>query len=184
MTDSAAAPARPEATPAAGRTQNELPSGTNITQIREILFGQTQRENEGRFRRVEENISRLRDELMERLDLMHAQIDREIQAAKSESTQMGLQFAERVKALEDHLRGEVKSNAKFLQGNLDAMRLDLENAVRGLSNSKTGRNDLADYLIEVGLRLKGEPTLNALDEQLKALVAPADPAAGSGNGKR
>ena len=82
-------------------------------------------------------------------------------------------LAARLKAAEDHLHAELRAEAKQAQRGLDALRTDVDDAVRALTDGKTNRIDLADHLIEIGARLKAASDLGDVEAQLASLAAAA-----------
>lgn len=171
-------------------------TSSKITQIREILFGQYQREAEGRFRRNEQNTQRVAEEANERMDRIQSQLEQSLQLAmeridkrlddlgrrideveqnaKHDIQNVAQDITSRVNQYDQHLKAELKSHVRFTQTNFDSVRAEMEAAIRGLGESKTGRADLGDYLIEVGMRLRGEPVYADIEAQLKELLAATD----------
>ena len=66
-------------------------------------------------------------------------------------------------------------NALFLL--LKTCSEELDTAIRKLSESKTSRQDLGDYLMEVGMRLKKDPALDALQSSFSGVEDGDDPEA-------
>ncbi|MEM7652535.1 MAG: hypothetical protein AAF220_05075, partial [Pseudomonadota bacterium] len=169
--DSGTDDAQGKQTLAGGQT---LGGGKNINQIRDILIGPFQRETDGKFRASEESLNRLSDMHSERMDLMQSRLEKAVDHAVEDLTS-------RMKRMDDHLQGMIRAQDKAMNTGFEHIRRDIDQKFRDLQNSKTGREDLADYLVEIGMRLKQEPTLNAIEDELRAITDAEDQDAHEGD---
>ncbi len=168
---------------------NENPQDRNVDQIRDILFGGQMRDYERRFveltQRVDDENSRLRQEMEKRLGMLDKRLDAEFdklgKALKQETadrTQGVDDLESRTLQAQRTMRAELQGAVKSLEndlgtrearlreelGELQQQLLDRASELRAalgrsdqdLRADKVGRSDLAALLTEVALRLKGE----------------------------
>jgi hypothetical protein len=160
----------------------------NINQIRDILIGPFQREQETRFARNEQSLERVAREAAEQSERAAAQIRKALEAAvdslearladltkrlaeADDGAKRGLarvsdELGKQLRDCDARLRAQVEELARDAEARVRSLRADTEAAVAALRDEKTGRHDLGDYLTEIGLRLKGEPSLRALESSL------------------
>jgi hypothetical protein len=163
--------------------------GGNINQIRDILIGPFQRDQEARFARAEQSLERIAREAAEQTEHASAQLRKALEAAvdaiearltdltkrlaesdssaKRELTRVSDDLGAHLRDVDRRLRTEIEENERSADRRLRSLREEIEAALAKLRDEKTGREDLGDYLMEIGLRLKGEPSLNALETSLE-----------------
>jgi exonuclease VII large subunit len=173
-------------------SQGGLPAGGSIDQIREILFGQTQREHEARATQIERLIDQRSAEAAERLEKTQAALERRVEKLATDMNARLDQLAAHVEQAEATAKRELGGTAKDLAGKigdldkrltkdlhdqgqglenkLQSLRQELNGAVSRLDEEKTGKLDLGDYLTEIGMRLKGDPTLGAIESSLSEML--------------
>ena len=173
-------------------TESVLPGGGNIDQIREILFGAAQREQEGRASNLERLIERTNASQAERLEKAKANLEGQIEKMTSELSSRLDQIVQRLEQAESNARQMNADTTKSLTDKLskldgslskaletqgdafdrkrDSLPGELTAAISKLDEDKTGRLDLGDQLIEIGMRLKGDETLGAIESSLSGLL--------------
>lgn len=180
----------------AGKTeadfQDQIPSGGSVDQIREILFGAAQREHEARVDRTEKLIERRAKELAERLAKLQATSERELEqttsdlgvrldqlsdrldqveaAAKKDTTAAARDLTDKIARLDKRVSKDLEAQDVSLQDKLDAARADLTAAIQRLDLEKTGNTNLGDCLMEIGMRLKGDPALGSIESSLSGML--------------
>lgn len=169
--------------------EDAVVSGGSIEQVREILFGAQQREMQTRFDRVERSIERSAREAHEALDETRKGLDRRIDETQAMLSDRLDALGERVEETLAALRREMGANAKSMSDRLteaersprsdmdnqarqakqriDDLRVALEEALRQLEDGKTGRSELGAYLMELGVRLSGDPTMDNIQAALQ-----------------
>ena len=166
------------------KAEEAVAAGGSIDQIREILFGTAQRQIETQFSKTEKALKKaaseaedrladVKDDLSERLGALDSNLETQIgqvldklDAAQTDIEQK-LQTAQRelsdnLSALEKQLRQDMADQAKEQRRRLKEVQDDLDNAVARLDEEKTGNQDLGTYLMEIGLRLRGDQNLDAI----------------------
>ncbi len=181
---------------AAGKTeaaaQEHIPSGGSVDQIREILFGAAQREHEARASRMEKLIERRAKDLTDRLARLQATIERQLEQSKSdlgarleqlserldqveavakkETAAAARDLSEKIARLDKRLSKDIEAQDESFQDKVDAIREDLTAAVQRLDQEKTGNTSLGDCLMEIGMRLKGDPALGSIESSLSEML--------------
>ncbi|NIA71396.1 hypothetical protein HBA54_22630 [Pelagibius litoralis] len=172
--------------------ESELGNSGNIDQIREILFGAAQRDQESRNTRLENLIERKSTEAAQRLEKAQATFDRKMDklstdlnarldqliqklgqvesTAREEIAAGGRELTEMINGLDDRLSRDIQEQGERFERDLEAVRDELANAVDRLDRDKAGNLNLGDQLIEVGMRLKGDPTLSKIEKSLSGLL--------------
>jgi len=117
-------------------------SGQNIDQIRDLIFGEQIQKYERRFKEFAQDSKKL-NELIEEV--------RQQLAADSE-----MQKAE----LEQKINA-VKKDLQKIQSNLQQAVKEVE----GLQSDKVDRLQMANLLIDLGMRLKGENVLDSITQE-------------------
>lgn len=166
--------------------------GGNIDQIREILFGATQREHEARSGQLEKRIQRGQAEAAERVTMLQASVERQLEkltaditsrldqlaqrvdeveaAAKRDTAAAAKDLSEQINALEKRLSGDLRDQGDSLEQKTEDLRSEMTASVDRLDQEKTGKLNLGDYLMEIGMRLKGDPGLGAIESSLNELL--------------
>ena len=169
-----------------------LMSGGSIDQIREILFGATQREHEARSGQLEKRIQRGQAEAAERVTMLQASIERQLEklsadltsrldqlaqrideaeaAAKRDTAAAAKDLSEQISALDKRLSGDLRDQGESLEQKIEDLRSEMTTATDRLEQEKTGKLNLGDYLMEIGMRLKGDPGLGAIESSLNELL--------------
>lgn len=172
------------------------PTGGNINQIRDILIGPFQREQQAQFARVEQTLERIAAEAEERtaraqgklqksldgavsalearLGELGKRIDQLDEATKRQMSQLANDIEDKIKDVNKRLLAEVQDLERNTDKHFTALRHELDAAIANLRDEKTSRHDLGDYLTEIGLRLRGESTLADLDASLQDALDDAD----------
>jgi DNA anti-recombination protein RmuC len=170
--------------------------GGNINQIRNILIGPLQREQEARFARLEQLIERYSTEAADRSARSQEKLEKTVEAAvtglqariaelgkrlqesektlRTEATQSHKELERQATELQTRLTKELQDNDRQAGKRLENLRTEIDATFADMRDEKTSRHDLGDYLTEIGLRLKGDADLSALDASLQdALDAPS-----------
>ncbi len=169
----------------------------NIDQIRDIIFGSHLREYNGRFEKLEGDLSNIHQELRDRIHELKVSFTTELRIAvegleKKIRAQQTTSEADRndlrqqidrlnrkssasiEKLGEDldqataTLREEINETKDKLQEDVRSLRLyvqeELERRLSALSGNKVSRDDMAEILFELGMRLKGTEFVPELEE--------------------
>ncbi len=169
--------------------------GGNINQIRDILIGPFQRDQEARFDRVEQSLQRAAGEAADATARAQEKLQKSLDAAvdgleaklsdlskrmtdlddtrKREAAAMAEDLTRQLRELETKLGAELRELDRHTEERLRGVRSDMDAALAVLRDEKTSRHDLGDYLMELGLRLKGEASLSALDSSLEEAIGGA-----------
>lgn len=172
--------------------ESVIANSGNIDQIREILFGATQREQESRSTTLERLIERKSAAQGERLEKTKAnlegqlermasdlsarldQIGQRLEQAEGTARQMNADttksLSDKLTKLDGSLTKAMESQGEALETKLESLHSELTKAIDKLDDDKTGRLDLGDQLIEIGMRLKGDETLGAIESSLSGLL--------------
>lgn len=126
----------------------EKNAGQNIDQIRELIFGEQIRRYERQFKDNAKQIKQLSDSLTETHDKLMSELERResklIESLKELSDKMGKERKDLLRIVDDH--------EKQMQAKMQVLEAD-----------KTDRVQLANLLIDLGMRIKGENLLDTLD---------------------
>jgi hypothetical protein len=161
----------------------------NINQIRDILIGPFQREQEATFARVEQTLERIAREAEDRTARAQEKLQKALEASVTGLESRIADLAKRVELLDEttrrdasqlasdvernrsetqaRLQSEIQDNERSTERRFATLRQEIEAELASLRDEKTSRHDLGDYLAEIGLRLKGERSLAALDASLQ-----------------
>ncbi len=131
----------------------EKHSANDISQIRELIFGDKIREYDRHFAQIDETLDKINTALMKH--------DEQIAAVQKELQQASSSLSEKMEADFSRLQKEWEEAKKEILRKLEE-----------LTNDKTDRLQMGNYLIELGMRLKGENMMEQILEQ------------SSGDGKR
>jgi len=160
----------------------------NINQIRDILIGPLQREQEANFVRLEQTLERIEREAEDRTARAQEKLSKALEAAvtglesrigdlskrleqqdettRRDASQLASDIEREIKELQNHLTSEIQGNERATDKRFTVLRQELDAELAAIRDDKTSRHDLGDYLAEIGLRLKGEASLKALDASL------------------
>lgn len=175
------------------QAQDLAAGGGSMEQIREILFGGVQRSHDSRMAKIESLIDRNAKESANRLNSSQTEIERKLsegikdltdkleklgaslavteKSAKEELAATSKELLGRIASLDDRLGSDLKSESDRLQAHIETLRDDVDQAVDRLEDQKTDRADLGDLLIEMGMRIKGDATLDAIKSGLNGSKA-------------
>ena len=117
----------------------EKHSVNDLVQIRELIFGEKIREYERRFSTLEEKLA-------------------EFQASLNSQN-------EKMENLKADLQQNTKETNAQVSEAIESLRKELLKKIEELANDKTDRLQIGNYLIELGMRLKGENVMDQLLEQ-------------------
>ena len=167
-------------------------AGGSIDQIREILFGSAQRQIDSRFAAAEKSLAtaaekaavqlaEARDALTERSDALDSRLETQIESVLNQldKTQSELEesidtvqrkLSDDLSALEKQIRQAMADQASAFEKKLKVLEDELYSTAARLEEEKTGKQDLGDYLMEIGLRLKGDRGLAAIQSSVGAAV--------------
>lgn len=147
-----------------------LPGSGNIDQIREILFGATQREQEERSTSLERQLEREGKRAADHLEKTKASLERSLDKLAGDLGARLDQIAQRIEQVDADARKATDEAAQNLDQKLSDVSHELHELIDRLEKQKTGREELGDQLMELGLRLKGDITLGTIESSLGALL--------------
>jgi hypothetical protein len=178
----------------------------NIEQIRDIIFGAQLREYNGRFDKIESDVSMLQKEMRDRMDEIKNVFSAELRSlseslekryksislnVQEETTDLRQQldrvnrkFTANLEALNEAvdtqkelLREELSQTRERLQEEIRSLRTQVFEELEGhfamLRDVKISKDDMAELLFELGMRLKGTEFV----PKLKAAVEATEPLA-------
>lgn len=173
---------------ATGVVDAAVAAAGSMDQIREILFGQFERENNSHLQKLqssidrnaksssehlaetraelEKGLSKLAETTTASLDKLSEELSASRAAAKQALQELSKELTTRLAQAEQRLEGELKTTRAGLQKNIDALEDNLDRSVEQLDDAKADRADLGDILIEMGMRLKGDAALEAIKAQV------------------
>ena len=136
----------------------------NIDKIRDIIFGSHQREYETRFEQLEAHLSTFEAEVRSRLE----QLERSDQ-----------NFSKTIEALDEivykqttSLKQEISVTSGKLEQDILALKnqvlQELERRFSLLKEDKTSKSEMADILMEMGLRLQGTALVPGVKEAIQS----------------
>ncbi len=131
----------------------EKRSANDISQIRDLIFGDKIREYDRHFAQIDETLNKI-SEALKNHDEQLATVQKELQQASTS-------LIEKMEADLSRMQKEWEETKKQILRKLEE-----------LTNDKTDRLQMGNYLIELGMRLKGENMMEQILEQ------------SSGDGKR
>ncbi len=134
-------------------SEQKFNSENNIDQIRELIFGPTMRDYERRFEAIQKQIQDLK-----------ADLEKKFSELKESLRADGAGNRESFKKMEARLEQFGKESDTALQ----SLKSELIEKIDLLQNDKTDRLQLANFLTEVALRLKGNDVMQQLSEQIDA----------------
>lgn len=156
----------------------------NIDQIRDIIFGAQLREYNTRFDKLESDVARVQDDLQERIDQVKVVLSNELRAAveaidkklksmtliaqedRQQIDRLNQKFSASVEAVDEALdqqttsiRNEMAQSRDKLSEDIRSLKSqvfdELERRFSLLRNVKVSKDDMAEILFELGMRLKG-----------------------------
>ena len=164
--------------------QEAISGGGSIDQIREILFGSVQRDLahqldlvEKQFERekldrtkvventkksFDQKLQKMSETLTAKLDQLRDDLNKSQKENHAELSATSKELNDNISSSHEELSQNLSEHAEEFRAAIDAARLEFERSLDDLDDNKTGRADLGDYLLEIGMRLKGDSTLNAI----------------------
>ncbi len=124
---------------------NKSQTLNNIEQIRDIIFGDTIRSYDKKFKEIDKTISDLENYCKTRMD----KIDKTIADMDSRMQSLDKNQTENIKQLKIELEKSLQSNVH-----------KLEKYLQDLKEEKVDNSTIANKLIELGLAIKGEDLLD------------------------
>lgn len=165
------------------------PTAGNINQIRDILIGPFQRDQEAAIARLEQSLERFGQEAEDRTARAQEKLQKSLEAAvaglesrmadlgkrvdqldettRRDAANLAGEIEREMKEMNTRLVAEIQDNERATDKRFSDLRAALDVELAALRDDKTSRHDLGDYLAEIGLRLKGETSLAALDASLQ-----------------
>jgi len=125
----------------------------DLNQVRELIFGEQMRENHHKFSALEERLDEIKNDILK---------------AANESNQRFKQVNEEAGKLHKSLESHIEKVKKELNDSLDSTRSQILKKIDQLTQEKTGRMELGNMLMELGMRIKGEDLMQTLKEKVKA----------------
>lgn len=130
--------------------------GSNIDQLRDIIFGGQMREYDKRFARMEERLAKeitdMREEVRQRCAALERYARDELESVNGQIRSEQQQHRE--------LRAQLLEQTQMLNDDMQRRHADLLTAIdresQRLRDEKADRTALSDLLVEVALRLRGE----------------------------
>lgn len=118
----------------------------DVAQIRELIFGDKIREYDRKFAELETTITQINDTLKAHSGRLDDQEHKLQQTARDLNAELEKKFSE-------------------LSKNLSDLQAEITKKLTQLINDKADRLEVGNYLIEMGLRLKGENVMDTLLER-------------------
>ena len=126
---------------------DKIKKGDNIDQIRQLIFGEQSREYDRQINNIRKQIQSLRKDLKD--SVLELKSDMEKLDARNDQSH---------KEMLDLL----DQTSKKFQQSLKKTNANLSDKIEKLRMDKTDRLQLANYLIELAVRLKGEDIMEQL----------------------
>jgi hypothetical protein len=136
------------------------PSGSNLDQLRDIIFGGQMREYEKRFARMEERLAKeiadVREEVRQRCATLERYARDELQSATERITATSELASKQNRELRGQLLEQTQTLTDDTQRRVTELRSVIDREAARLRDDKADRTALSDLLLEVALRLRGE----------------------------
>jgi len=147
----------------------EEATGGNINQVRDILIGPFQREQEARLDALERTMERHRKEAADAASKLEEKLSKKLDELTKSSKEADKALAKDLEKAQKQLAAEIEALDKQTKAHLNTLRSDLELELARLREDKAGREDLGDYFMELGMRLKGETSLEKISSTLSSM---------------
>lgn len=135
-------------------------SGSNIDQLRDIIFGGQMREYEKRFARMEERLAKeiadLREEVRQRSATLERYARDELQSVTERITATNELLSKQQRELRAQLLEQTQTLTDETQRRSAELRSVIDRETARLRDEKADRTALSDLLLELALRLRGE----------------------------
>ncbi len=123
----------------------EKHSANDISQIRELIFGDKIREYDRHFAKNDETLEKVHEDLKNQ---------------ESQIAELGKELQHVVQALS----AEMKESLSKMQKEWEETKKEILRKIEELNNDKADRLQMGNYLIEMGMRLKGENVMEQIME--------------------
>ena len=124
----------------------EKRSANDISQIRELIFGDKIREYDRHFAQIDETLNKINDALRKH-DEQLATVQKDLQQASNSLT------------------AKMESDISRMQKEWEEAKKQILRKLEELANDKADRLKMGNYLIELGMRLKDENMMEQILEQ-------------------
>ncbi len=124
----------------------EKRSANDISQIRELIFGDKIREYDRHFAQIDETLNKINDALRKH-DEQLATVQKDLQQASNSLT------------------AKMESDISRMQKEWEETKKQILRKLEELANDKADRLKMGNYLIELGMRLKDENMMEQILEQ-------------------
>jgi hypothetical protein len=134
--------------------------GSNLDQLRDIIFGGQMREYEKRFARMEERLAKevndLREEVRQRCATLERYARDELQSATERITATSELASKQHRELRAQLLEQTQTLTDDTQRRATELRSMVDRETARLRDEKADRTALSDLMLELALRLRGE----------------------------
>ena len=151
------------------KSQAEEAAGGNINQVRDILIGPFQREQEARLDALERTIERHKKEAAEAASRLEEKLSKKLDELTKSSKEADKALAKDLDKAQKQLAADLEALEKRATEHLNTLRSDLELELARIRDEKAGKEDLGDYFMELGMRLKGETSLEKIESTLSSM---------------
>lgn len=148
------------------KKEPEDATGGNINQVRDILIGPFQREQEARLDALERTLQRYKEEAEAATSHLEEKLSKRLTEVVKESKDADKALGKDLSKAQSKLAGEIESQERQSKERLNTLRSDVEVELVRLRDEKAGKEDLGDYFMELGLRLKGESSMEKIQKAL------------------
>jgi DNA-binding ferritin-like protein len=122
-------------------------SPNNIDQIRQLIFGEQIQDYDRRF-----------NNLVKRMEQLFEALEQKSQETNEKLEQLDKATERKLSELEQSLTKDLENRANKIQQHIK----EIQQTISELDNDKTDKNLLADQLIDLAMKLKGQTLLDQL----------------------
>ena len=126
------------------------PGKDNMDQIRELIFGEQSRQNQRKFSSIEGMINEINERISSTID----DYNKKFNTVEKDTKKMKDELESHIENLKNDLKKLIQTTESLLSKKIDQLAQD-----------KTDRLELGNLLIELGMRIKGEDILEALEKE-------------------
>lgn len=126
------------------------PSKDNMDQIRELIFGEQSRENHRKFSSIEGKIKEVAERITTSID---------------DYNQKFKDVEKNTQKMQNHLESHIDNMKNELKKIIQSTESQLSKQIDLLTQDKTDRLELGNFLIELGIRIKGEDLLDTIKKE-------------------
>jgi hypothetical protein len=128
-------------------------SESNLSQVRDLIFGEQIKQNQQKFSAIDDRLDDLKNDILKLTEDAHQRFkQREKEAKKMQSV------------LESH----IEKTKKEIKGSLESTRSQISKKIDQLIQEKSDRMQLGNLLIEMGMKIKGEDLMETLTKEVEA----------------